>query len=205
MATVYASDDQLVARYPSLTGKDADERDAVLEEASRWIDARCHRRFWLDDTATTRVFKATHRYLLDLGKFEIGSADDVVVKVDDGSGTFATTLPSSDYVLEPVNATVEARPFTQIRLLVGCWPLVYSEQGRQELVQVTAKYGWPAVPASVREACLILANEEFENPGGLAGESIDGYSWRGAAGDGLPSGIRSALRKIGLYVRGWAA
>lgn len=208
MATTYATVPELTARYPSLDDKDPGEAAAVLEEASRWIDGRCHRRFWLDDTPTIRLFSARDLYVLDLGAFEIGSSVSVTVKTDDGTGAFATTVDSSAYQLEPVNAAVaspEPRPFTQIRRLSGSWPRACSPQGRQELVQVTASYGWPSVPAAVRQACLLLANEEFENPGGLAGESIDGYSWRGSVSEGAPSGVRTAMRKLGPYVRAWAA
>lgn len=206
----YATSDDLVARYPSLDAQDLDEIDAILEAASRWIDGRCHRRFDLDDTPTVRLFSAGHPYVLDLGAFEIGATGSVTVETDDGSGSFATTVDPAEYQLEPVNAAYaapEPRPFTTIRRLAGRWPRARSEQGRQELVRVTARYGWPAVPAAVREACLLLGNEEFENPGGLSGESIDGYSWRASAADddAAPAGIRTARRKLGPYVRSWAA
>lgn len=179
MANEYATAPELIARVPSLSNADPGALDAILEAASRGIDAYCGRKFWLDPTATDRDFKAIDFYELDLGPYEIGTTGSVTVTTDDGSGTFGTSVSSSDYVLEPVNAPHEPRgaaPYTRIRLVSGCWPRVYYCQGRQELVRVTARYGWPSVPPAVREATLALAVVAVENPTNVRSEAIDGYS-----------------------------
>lgn len=179
MSTSYATTDQLIARLPSLSSHDWSELENALEASSRWIDAYCARRFWLDTAVTDRVFIACNWYVIDLGQFEIGDLTGVVVKTDDGSGTFATTVSSSAYQLEPVNAPYSASaaaPYTQIRAVSTTWPMSYVPGARQALVQITAKYGWPSVPAAVREACLSLTVDRFENPSNVRAEAIDGYS-----------------------------
>jgi hypothetical protein len=182
------------------------ELDAALEAASRWIDGYCGRKFWLDTSTTERVFQATNPYVLDLGEHEIGSSTGVIVKTDDGSGTFATTVSASAYQLEPVNApyaTAGARPYTSIRGISTAWPLTYSNSGRQNLVQVTARYGWPSIPPAVRDACLALTTVDVENPTGVRSEAIDGYSVSYTVGDNSPLG--RAVNRLDPYRRAWAA
>jgi hypothetical protein len=210
MANEYATVTDAVARSSGLANFDAVELEAILEAASRWIDGYCGRRFWLDDTVTVRVFAARDRYVLDLGEHEIGVATGVTVKIDDGTGTFATTVSSSSYQLEPRNAAYAAtgaRPYTSLRTIDTTWPRACSQQGRQELVQVTARYGWPSVPAAVREACLAMAIHEAENPTSVRSESIDGYSVSYgssllAEATGGPSS--ALLRRLQPYRRSWA-
>lgn len=178
MANAYATTDQLIGRLPSLANRDVSELADGLEAASRWIDTHCSRRFWLDPAVTDRYFAATDFFILDLGAFEIGDTTGVVVKTDDGTGTYATTVSASAYQLEPVNAAysyVGARPYTSVRALSTSWPIAYTF-GRQERIKITAKYGWPSVPPAVKDACLILAVDGFENPSGIRAEAIDGYS-----------------------------
>lgn len=210
MANEYATRADILARNPSLESVDAIALDGALEAASRGIDGYCARRFWLDPTATIRVFKASDLYELDLGAHEIGAATPITVKTDDGTGTFATTLAASAYLLEPVNAPFEptgAAPYTMIRRLSGSWPKAYSGSGRQDRVQVTARYGWPTIPAPVREACLALTVNGLENPTGVRAEAIDGYSVSyGSSRDATAAiGADPALRsKLGPFRRGWA-
>lgn len=208
MSNLYATVDQLLARSSSLANQDIVELEAALEAASRGIDGYCARRFWLDTTATVRVFKACDWYLLDLGAHEIGSSTGVTIKTDDGTGTFATTLSSSDFQLLPVNAPYEAtgaRPYTTIRRLDGTWPISWTASERQELVQVTAKFGWPSVPAPVRDACLALAIYGLENPTGVRSEAIDGYSVSYTSAQAAIDSSPTLKSRLGPFRRMWAA
>lgn len=218
MANEYVTVAEAVARNPSLASINEYELERVLTASSRWIDGYCSRKFWLDEAATVRVFRACDMYLLDLGEHEIGASSPVTVKTDDGTGTFATTVSASAYQLEPVNAAYAiggARPYTSIRALSTSWPITYTVGSRQELVQVTAKFGWPSVPDAVRESCLALTVNRIENPTGVRAESIDGYSVTYAAGYGLrDSGsfgsiggpaARDVAAQLAPYRRAWAA
>lgn len=203
MANMYATPDQLIARAPNLESRDEDELEDELTAASRWIDAHCARKFWLDPTATIRVFKACDLYVLDLGAHEIGAATPVTVKTDDGGGTFGTTVSASNYQLGPVNAPfspVGPAPYTTLRAISTSWPVTHSPSGRQELVQITARYGWPEVPPSIVQACLTLALDGFENPTGVRSEAIDGYSVSYTA-----TAEQAAAKKLNVYRRRWAA
>lgn len=200
MASTYVTADRVTDRYPNLDNANEDELAAVIEAASRAIDGHCGRRFWLDDAATDRVFEACDPYVLDLGAHEIGSSASVTVTTDDGSGTFSTTVAASGFQLEPVNAPFApagAAPYTSVRRLDGCWPRQRSRDGRQDLVKITARYGWPSVPANVAEACMTIVQDRFENPAAVRSEAIDGYS--------VSYGAAQATRELlSVFVRSWA-
>lgn len=205
MSNAYATPEELVIRLPSLDSHSYTELDESLDAASRWIDAYCGRKFWLDPTATIRVFKACDLYVLDLGAHEIGSSTGVTVKTDAGLGTFPTTVSASAYQLEPVNAPYQiggAAPYTSVRALSTSWPMAYGSTGRQELVQITAKYGWPAVPKAVKDACLSLTVARFENPSGVRREAIDGYSVSYGPEAAAQESVKNTLAP---YRRMWAA
>lgn len=103
-----------------------------------------------------------------------------MVKIDsDGDGTFETTLTiSTDFLLRPSNAGDETpvQPWTEI-WLADNYSFPSLSNGRPG-VQVTAKFGWPAVPDDIERACLILAMEAFKATaaqGGLVGSADLGF------------------------------
>lgn len=207
--TAYATTEQLIARLPTLSARDDSELSDALEASSRLIDEYCSRRFYIDTVATDRVFSACHLYILDLGGYEIGDSTGVIVKTDDGTGTFATTLAASAYQLEPVNAPYAVgggRPYTSLRALTTSWPIAYNVGQRTDLVKITAKFGWPSVPAAVREACIGMTVDRFENPSGVRSESIDGYSVRYAFArddDTAGGGTNTIKPSLVAYRRMW--
>lgn len=144
-----------------------------VEAASRMIDGWCGQRFWLDGSATARTFTPTNGYELDLindavdgDGSGIATTTGLVVKLDTAdSGTYGTTLTTgTDYLLRPSNAAVvsPARPYTEIALTGVNYLFSRSSYGRP-LVEITAKWGWPAVPTDVKKACLIQAIDLFKS------------------------------------------
>lgn len=140
-----------------------------VEAASRRIDGECSRRFYLDGSTTARTYAVGRADMLILD--DIGTATGLVVKVDDDAdGTFETTLTIGvDYQLEPSNAIVQGEPLTLIRALDRGFPV--AANGRN-LIEVTARWGWPSVPDAIREATVLLASRQFkryDSPLGVAG------------------------------------
>lgn len=137
--------------------------DALLENAidgaSRRIDGYCGRFFY--QTASTPItIYPFNSYSLPLPNDV--STSSVTVKTDDnGDGTFETTWTQGiDYQLEPLNATLLARPYNRITAIGGkTFPLQYVP--KKPLVQVTAQWGWASVPTDVREACILLSMRGF--------------------------------------------
>lgn len=149
------------AKYAlGIQDNDDDEQiEYAVEVASRALENLCGRgrKFWQDSTVVARKFypsEACRVYVND-----ISTLTGLVVKVDQGDdGTFETTLTiDTDFIVEPVNAAAEypVQPWTSIRLLSGSlssFPVLSS--GRPS-VEVTAKFGWSAVPEAVERACVL--------------------------------------------------
>jgi hypothetical protein len=160
--------------------------ESAIEGASRHLDALAGkgRKFWQDGSVVARTYYPSEacRVFVD----DISTTTGLVVKVDQGDdGTYETTLSiNSDFIVEPVNAAAEypVRPYTSIRLLNGgtltSWPCLTS--GRAP-VQVTAKFGWPAVPDAVERACVMQAHSILKAPAsthGVITASVDGVPIR---------------------------
>lgn len=150
--------------------------DAAIEAASRAIDNECNRRFFLDSAATARTYIVPQTYAPGtVYVHDFSPATPPTVKVDvDNDGTFETTWTAgTDYQLEPlVYNDIESGPQNTIRLL-GSQYLRAAWLGRANL-QVTAKWGWPAVPAAVVKACALLAVDYYrakDAPFGIGGTS----------------------------------
>jgi hypothetical protein len=73
-----------------------------------------------------------------------------------GDGTYSQVWTSNDYILAPRNAALDSRPYTEIDTSPFSnadynFPVGYLE------VKVTGVFGWPSVPAAVKQAALIQA------------------------------------------------
>lgn len=148
--------------------------EMALNSASRSIDNYCGRRFWTDASVVTRTIAGKGSTILDLPD-GIAMTTGLVVKTDTAAdGTFVTTWAATDYQLLPVGAPYafpEAEPWTQIQAL-GSHTFLTGTTLRPNAVQITAKWGWPAVPDPVVQACLIKASRLFhrkDSPQGIAG------------------------------------
>ncbi len=196
----------------------------VCSMASDAVKASANRTFEpIAATASTRYFTATRPYSA-LPQDYLGAVDWSVVfpmlfsqeppqlEVDD---FFLTPLGAqvigditvSDYVTGttytpvrgwPYNAASKGKPFTRLEFAVGTALPITS--GR---LAVTAKWGWPSVPAGVMNACLLQANRWFKRkdaPFGVAG--IDSM---GGATRLLAQVDPDVAVGLSAYRRHWAA
>lgn len=157
--------------YLSITS-DADNGELAdaLSSASRDLERYCSRQFNDAGSASARVYATDSPCVVDVDDFS--TVDGLVVRTDeDGDGVYETTWPTSDYQVEPLNGIVDGQagwPYWTIRAVGGrAFPL-----HAEARVQVTARWGWAAVPAPVKQSCLILAAETYklrEAPFGVAG------------------------------------
>ena len=162
--TEYATVSELKA-YLAITDTASDTQlTDSLVTASRGIDHFCGRRFFADSSATARVFVPRDRHILKTDDFQ--STSGLIVAVDTGdNGLFATTLTAADYELQPFNNVVDGEPgwpYYRINYVTSTWPLNNNRDGS---VQVTAKWGWAAVPGPIKQACIYLAEETFKMKG----------------------------------------
>lgn len=171
--------------------------DAVMSmaitAASRAIDTYCDRKFGQDANVVARYYSwagsylniaapnyarsgygmqtasAWSGYLPSLSVDDVSTVTGLVVKTDgDGDGVYETTLTRDvDYKLWPLNAAADGEPWTYLVLQRGGF-FPWTVSG----IEVTAKFGWPAIPPEVAQACLLQANR-------LCGRRD---SWSGVAG-----------------------
>lgn len=157
-ATVAQLQDRLTSRTSATSAV-----TLALADASEAVESYCGRVFTLDTVATARVYLPQSRDLVltdDIGE----TASLAVATGLDGISWAA--MSATDWWTYPVNALAKNRPITQIASFNG-FPMWI-----RPTVQVTAKWGWPAVPASVTEATLLMASRLYErrsSPSGVAG------------------------------------
>ncbi len=155
-----------LAEAQAYTGEPGGSINPQLEDAvtsvSRMIDGYCQRHFWQSAAATARLFTAVDPYTIQFGAFnDLVSAASVTQ-----NGTAVTA-----YRLEPRNVSgPETRPYTSIRLTSGTF--TESRPDALSEVTVTGVWGWPAVPAAVKQACRLQVARMFkraDSPLGVAG------------------------------------
>lgn len=155
---------------------DTELLDATVEAVSRLIDNHCQRHFFAT-ASSARTFATQSADRLRLGAF-----NDLVsvtsVKFDrDGDGTFEETVASTNWALSTgTNAGApESSPFTELHLFNLVWfpiPGGTAGTGRTQLTEITGVWGWPAVPAAIKQATRIMVSrivKRQESPQGVAG------------------------------------
>jgi hypothetical protein len=172
----YATLTQIKAYMSISDNTDNDLLEDLVESASRSIDRIANRRFYLDATASARLYRAYSDIFVYVD--DIGTTSSLVVKTDsNGNGTYAKTLTlNQDYILDPLTAPSLSRPFTQLTMVSNTetWPIFpgLTQNGLRPGVQVTARWGWPSVPDDINMACLILTADLYKRkdaPGGILG------------------------------------
>jgi hypothetical protein len=144
------------------TAEDPQLQDSLIT-ASRSIEHICGRRFWPDQVATARLFQPRDADVVNVDDF--WTSTGLIVAVDDSdSGTYSRVLSATDYVLEPFNGVNDGEPgwpYYRLGATNSGWP----SRSRRPSVQVTAKWGWAAVPGPIKQACIYLAEETFKMKG----------------------------------------
>lgn len=170
----YASLSQIKSalRIPSADATDDALLEMAVESASRLIDAYCSRNFIYGGTAaTTRYFQADDPYVVQIDdarsitQVQTSSSEDGIYDL-----TWDLTPHTGDIQAEPLNDYVGGLtwPYTRLRAIGAyVFPL-----GRETTVKVTAVYGWPTVPVTVAQACVLQSSRIFtrlQSPLGVAG------------------------------------
>lgn len=155
MANEYVQPEELKATI-EMTGTDYAENDipVALEAASRAIDQYCGRRFYPSDADVTRYYTPERPDILWIDDL----VDVTTISTDPaGENTYTDAWATTDYVLEPRNATLEGWPYTSVRRVNGgsfffpsMWP---------GSVKIVGTFGWASAPPQVKEATTILATQ----------------------------------------------
>ncbi|MFW5415115.1 phage head-tail connector protein [Nocardiopsis sp. CNT-189] len=155
----YGSLEELKERLNIVDTDDDAALNGALAAASRAVNQFCGRQFQRTDTAEARTFQALSTGLLLVDDFH--TTDDLSI---DG-----TAFADGDFALEPLGGVVDGEPG---------WPFWRIRGGFSGRVEVTARWGWAAVPASITEAALVTAAEVFklgDAPFGIQGVADMGF------------------------------
>lgn len=147
------SDAEFAAYIRNETGSEDAAMNAQAKAAGEgFVKRYCQRSFELADTsATARVFIPAHCSPI-LRVHDFCDTASLVVS------NYGTTVASTDYQLEPLNAvdwSGAAVPYEQIRLLYSTWTMY----GGLATATITAKWGWTTIPAEVVEAVKLIGKD----------------------------------------------
>jgi hypothetical protein len=166
----YATTAELKARLRISDATHDTQLGEALSTASRGIEFCCHRQFNDAGGTSARTLYATCESFALVPDFH--TTTGLIIKTDaGGDGTFETTWSSTDYELHPLDGVVNdvtGWPFSKIRAVTRTFPA----RTKRANLQVTAHWGWTAVPAPIKEATLILAEDLFklrDTPFGVGG------------------------------------
>lgn len=173
MAEPYALVDELRQALRSDTADDDSALERAIDSASRRVDAYCGRRFWMDESATTRHYRTTDPCRAWVDDFHTTTG----LVITTGPTGSTTTWSATDYELAPLNGVcsgIEGFPYFEIVGVARRFDLVT----RESSLHVTAKWGWADVPPPVKEATIKLAAQLHamrEAPLGVAGIGATGF------------------------------
>lgn len=143
----------------------------VVTAASRAIDRTTNRQFGVVDSPEARFYKAEWGKADYRWRVAIDDTFDTptAVAVDPGEDESFTGDVTTSFLLTPRNAPFLGQPWTHLDVLSSS---AYQPEGYERLIRVTALWGWPEVPGTVKQATLIQANrlaKRRDAPYGIAG------------------------------------
>lgn len=158
MSTLVTLDElKTYLKEPTTSDRHDETLQFALDAATAKIQDYTDRLFIKDDTsgtpsASARTYRAIDPYRLYVRDFY--DATGLIVKTDtSANGTYDTTWTvTTDYVAGPFDQR-DNWPYYTIEAVGGyTFPV-----SRRPTVQVTALYGWTAIPDAVEQTCLELA------------------------------------------------
>lgn len=187
----YISADELAAFLRIHDDTEHPHLEQLIASAVEAIASHCGQAFTTAaDTATARVFMAENHKWVRVDP--ISSTAGLVVKTDTGAdGVFDTTWDAVDYQLEPLNQQhggLTDHPYNLIRAARARWFPV----DRRARVEVTARWGWTTIPASVKDATLMHAARLHERRNAPAG-IVAGDGFVGRMSLGIDPDVQSLL------------
>jgi hypothetical protein len=166
----YASLSEFKAAVGITDSTDDGALQSVLDATDTLIDLYCDRKTGFGTASETRYYTAEdYEYVL---------TDDLVSVTtlqtdDDANGTYETTWTvGTDYVLAPRNAALDGFPYTEIDTSVT-WPRNFPKDVYLG-VKVVGVFGFPSVPAAVKQAEIIQAGAVWNSrtaPFGVIGSA----------------------------------
>lgn len=141
----------------------------AIDSACRLIETECNRYFYQDAAVSARRFVSNDPWLVEVD--DISTTAGLIVATDyAGDGTFSTVWEAADFQTEPINGIWQGQPgwpTTKLRAIRSqyfpVWGgIAYPKPYTQALVEVTAQWGWAAVPTPIQKASVVQAIANFK-------------------------------------------
>ncbi len=150
--------------------------EMAVESASRLIDAYCGRNF-INAGTVTRYYSTENPYVVQIDDARSISQVQTSTGLDgvyDTTWTIGTAGGQGDAQPEPINDYLGGVvwPYTRIRA-IGDYSF---PTGPENSIKVTAVFGWPNIPVTVTQACVLQSSRIFarlQSPLGVAGFGPD--------------------------------
>jgi hypothetical protein len=175
-------------------------RDALLlsdlTAAKEQIDNMTGRSFLPAATASTKTLRLENRVDTEGNLIVPDIASLTGLVVESGTPAAFSTVAATSYYAAPENAIAAGKPITWLRSAYLTTPWAYSPY-----VRITAFWGWPATPASVTKAGLLLASRLYArrlSPEGVIGSPDWGGGLRVARTDADVQALLSAYMLPGF-------
>lgn len=171
----YCTVDDLREQLNDLPKAALPERSLVraINSASRWVDKHTGRRFWADETPSTRYVTPSVSSCELWLPWDIASAVGLEIATDDGTGAYPTIWATTDYQLAPYDANQPGSRFGGWSKLESTSGLNFAVRGVRGPLRVrfTGLFGYAFCPDDVEQATLLKATQLFkrkESPFGVA-------------------------------------
>lgn len=150
----YVTLDEFKLRLGITSTNEDTELESKIEMASRYIDQICDRYFYQVDAI--RYFTPEH--------WSEVTVDDLVELTDlsidpVGLRDYSQLWNLTDYDLTPEGADTLGAPFTRV-VISGAGLYTFPRTSRA--VRITGTWGWPAVPAAIKEATILEATRAYK-------------------------------------------
>jgi hypothetical protein len=178
----YATLTELKASLGITDNTDNTALESVLDSADELINNYVDTKVGFGRTSSQTRYYTADRFDFVLTD-PIVSVSQLATDVN-GDGTYSQVWTANDYILAPRNAALDSRPYTEIDTSPFSnadynFPVGYLE------VKVTGIFGWPSVPAAVKQAALIQAGAIWASRtapfGAVGSESLGGVLRMSAA------------------------
>ncbi|MBM4570266.1 hypothetical protein GS534_24135 [Rhodococcus hoagii] len=153
-----------------MTQMDGRLQDAA-QSASREVEQFTGRQFNKVDLASPRRYSIDRRGAVRVDDFY--TLDGLVVESGDGYSSWEG-IGLTEFTPAPYDGIVDGLPWPYYRLEFPYRRLGVSGPWGPRVLRVTAKWGWPSVPATIKQATFLIAAQTFrlaEAPLGVTGNT----------------------------------
>lgn len=145
----------------NIEGSDSGQDDmleAIIESVSRRIDKETHR-FFYQTSSQSRWYTPLNSEYVFIDDISADSDISAIAIDTNDDGTVDDTFTTSDYVLEPFNASLEGWVYEKITRRSSGQFLFPTNAIKS--VKVTALFGWSSIPKEIVEACKLQSERLY--------------------------------------------